>query len=357
MGEKIKKSLEQAKEYFYSLRLVEAYNIFRRYFDRLPFQPDPEHAEYIGMFARILAELGKEYDLNFYLGELERLYNRLKSPPIAYQLAVVYAYLSQPRLENSKRLLEEIIKDPTAKPYHAKAKMMLADYYDRVANDVATCRSLIDSIKDIQDYKLMSLVRLWDAKILIEENKFAEADQVLRDVLKENTPDSNWYAFYSAKVLVALLYIRQSRMEDARAVVEEARKLFEGKHFKSVEIQLAALENQLESHNQRPVITLEKSNGAGVLKYEKKIISLKGKTPSDKLLLLFAKRGFVDKAFIVKSLYSRQYDSVRDDKLIYYHIYSLRKRLRDFGVPGDAISSENNGYRFLPEVQTIEEEL
>ena len=72
MGPKLHTQLEEAKACFYSWRLVEAYNILRRYFDRLPFQPEPEHAEYIGLFVRTLAELGKDYELKFYVTELER---------------------------------------------------------------------------------------------------------------------------------------------------------------------------------------------------------------------------------------------------------------------------------------------
>ena len=59
METKIQKELEKAKEYFYQLKLAEAYSILRRYFDRLPFKPEPQHGEYMGMFIRVLSELGK----------------------------------------------------------------------------------------------------------------------------------------------------------------------------------------------------------------------------------------------------------------------------------------------------------
>ena len=75
--------LEEAREHFYAWRMLEAYNIFRRFFDRLPFSPEKEHAEYIGPFVRVLFELGKEFELKFYLAELEKLYQKQKHPHIA----------------------------------------------------------------------------------------------------------------------------------------------------------------------------------------------------------------------------------------------------------------------------------
>ena len=106
MDSKTHKQLEEAKGYFYLGRLLEAYGILRRYFDRLPFKPEKGHAEYIGIFARVLLELGKENDLKFYMVELERLYQKSREPAIAYPLAVVYAYLSAPKMESAKAVLE-----------------------------------------------------------------------------------------------------------------------------------------------------------------------------------------------------------------------------------------------------------
>jgi hypothetical protein len=326
MDSKIRKNLEQAKAQFYSLHLIEAYNIFRRYFDRLPFQPEPEHAEYIGMFARILAELGKEYDLNFYLGELERLHDKLRDPAIAYQLAVVYAYLSEPRLETSRKLLDKIIRDPKAKELHAKAKMMLADYYDRIQHDLAACRKLIESIGEVSDPSLSILVDIWKAKISRDENNFAESEKIILGVLSRVTPAQNWYAYFSARVVQALLFIKRGTPLEARQIIDEIRELFQGRHFKSVMIQIESLEKLIQQDQALSTLKLLCDETNTVLCYENKSLSLNGKSPSDRLLVLLAKRGYLDKAFIVKSLYSRTYDSERDDKLIYYHVHSLRKR-------------------------------
>ena len=131
MDSKNHKLLEKAKVYFYSWRMLEAYNIYRRYFDRLPFAPEKEHAEHIGLFVRILFELGKEFELKFYLSELERHYEKSKAPFIAYTLGVVYSYSGQLKMEAARSLFEGIVKDPNAKSYHPRAKMMLADYYQR----------------------------------------------------------------------------------------------------------------------------------------------------------------------------------------------------------------------------------
>ena len=356
MVSKHKQILEQGKALFYSQRLVEAYNIFRRYFDRLPFQPEAEHAEYIGMFARILCELGKEFDLNFYLGELERIRDKMISPAITYQLAVVYAYLANPRLEASKKMLESLLRDPNARAYHPKTKMMLADYYDRVHNDTGTCRQLIESIGEVSDPSVNILVNIWMAKILRDEKRYDEAEVHLLKILENLDAKANWYAFFSAKVILAGLYLHRDEMEKANLLIAEIRKLFEGRHFKTVTEQIFYLENLLKEKK-----TLENlrfcpmSSGDTTLTYNRRSICLGIKSPADRLFVLLAKKGFLGKISIVKNLYDRIYDAKRDDKLIYYHIHSIRKRLRMLGLPSSAIISECDGYRLVPVVETGEE--
>ncbi len=357
MDSKIQKNLEAAKAHFYSLRLVEAYNILRRYYDRLPFQADPEHAEYIGMFARILAELGKEFELHFYLGALEKLRATTKNPVISFQLGMVYFYLKEPRYEAGKKIFEEILRDPKSSTYHAKSKMMLAQYYKTVHNDMGACRQLIDSIGETNDVGLVPLIEIWRGVILLEEKKFDEAESYFRKVLETETLESNWYAVFSAKANLALTAMDRGEPEKATLLVEEIQELFKGKSWKSLSKFMEVIRKQIAETSNPGPMTLKVIDGERILSYERKSLSLNSKLPSDKLLISLARKGYVDKAFIVKTLYSRTYESERDDKLIYYHIHSLRKRLGEMGVPSDAIRSEDGGYRLVSQVETFEEEL
>ena len=183
MDSKTLHNLEQAKAYTYALRMVDAYNIFRRYYDRLPFQPEREHAEYIGLFARVLAELGKEYELNFYVTALEKLNDSLNDFGVKYQLGVIYRYLAIPRPEASRKVLEEILKDPNGKDFHARAKVMLADYYDTYKDDVGACRRLIFSIEPQADTTLQVYVDIWKAMIIRNEGNLVEAERMLLAML------------------------------------------------------------------------------------------------------------------------------------------------------------------------------
>ena len=79
MDLKTQKELEKAKELFYDGRLLDSYNIFRRFYDRSAFlSQETGHADYIGYFVRILLELGKDFELKFYLSELEKLSTYIK---------------------------------------------------------------------------------------------------------------------------------------------------------------------------------------------------------------------------------------------------------------------------------------
>ena len=180
--------LEQAKQHFYALRLLDAYAIFRRYFDRIPFQPEKQHAEYIGMFARTLTELGKTAELKFYMGELERWNAKLKDPTIAYQLAIVYSYMPEPRIELARQIFEQLIRDPNAQDYRLKARMMLADYYDS-KKDLGACRNLIFGLdlNEVKDPTLRLMYQIWRAKILRDEKKFEEALACLDEIFSKIT--------------------------------------------------------------------------------------------------------------------------------------------------------------------------
>jgi len=357
MDSKIQKNLQTAKGHYYAMRLVEAYNILRRYYDRLPFQAEAEHAEYIGMFLRILSELGKTFELHFYMETLEKLHAKTPHPAIAYQLGMVYFFLKEPRYEAGKKMLESLLRHPDAQDYHIRAKMMLAQYYKTVHSDIGASRQLIDSIGVCNDPHLQPLISVWQAVILLEEKNYAEAEITLRSVLASTTLETNWYACFVAKLNLACVFIERREVDKASQMIAEIEELFKGKNFKLLNFHIAELKKVIVAQSKPGPMKLSLIDGEKILTYEKKSLSLNTKIPSDKLLMLLAKRGYLDKAFIVKTLYSRSYDAKRDDKLIYYHIHTLRKRLGEMGVPSDAILSEDGGYRLVSEVETLEEEL
>lgn len=357
MDSKIRKQLEEAKSFFVQLRLVEAYNILRRFYDRLPFEQSVEHAEYIGMFARILAELGKENDLRFYLGALEKLYEQCHSPALGYQLGFVYTYLRDPRQEDARRLFEEILKNPQAKQFHVKSKLMLADYYDAVKHDIGTCRQIIDSITEVEDSELAVLVEIWRAKVFKDERHYDLAEEKLKKILGQLLLPKDWYPFFSAQLILASLYITQKRFSEAEGLISEVRKTFETKRFKTLQEQISFLEKRIAEARRPAELCLTISDQDAKLGFENKNLILNSEVPADKLLMLLAKKGYLDKAFIVKNLFQKSYNGEQDDKLIYHAVHQARKRLQSVGIPKESVESIDKGYRFVPKVRVVKEEL
>jgi DNA-binding winged helix-turn-helix (wHTH) protein len=354
MNNKIHRQLIEARDHYYALRLVDAYNILRRYFDRIPFQVDREHAEYVGMFVRILAELGKTHELKFYVAELERHYEKSRDPAIGFALGVVYRSLPDPRSESARKIFEEVIRHPQAGPYQTKGKMMLAHYYDWKNSDTAACRKLIDSIEEPEDPSVRLLWRIWQAKILRDEKKFDEAERMLKAVLDSATPEADWYAHYSAKVVLAILYLKRDDLENASRVVAEVRELFAGRNFKSLRIQMEELERQVREKSSIGVVQFTHRSDGSIFTYQNRELKLKPESPAEKLLTLMIEKRVLDKEGIVRQLYDREYNGVEDDRLIYYHIHALRKRLQTIGIPGEAIATDDEGYRFVPKVEMVE---
>jgi len=345
--------LLEAKEHFYSWRLLEAYAIFRRYFSRIPFKPEKEHAEYIGMYVRTLAELGKDRELQFYVPELERHFSKTKDAWIGFTLGVVYYHLSPPRMESARDLFQAVAADTSAKDLHPRARMFLANYYDR-KGDFAACKRCIEAIGPVEDPRLKPLVEIWQAVLLAKEGKFVEAEQKYEHLLTSLDPQRDWYAYASAKLGLAVLYLKASNSTRSAEVIAEVRKLFEGRHFKSIQVQLKALESQIEGKEGIRPLTLSSKDSDIQVTYDNRSVLMKQDSPSEKLLQLLVQNKFLNKESIVKGIYGRQYNGEQDDKLIYYHVHVLRKRLKEIGVPPAALVSESSGYRFLPEIKPKE---
>jgi len=349
---KTRTQLEEAKAYFYAWRLVEAYNIFRRFFDRLPFKPEKEHAEYIGMFVRTLVELGKEYELKFYVTELERWHDKVRMPEVAYSLAMTYRFLDPPKWEASHALFESVAKDPSAKSLHGKAKMMLANYYS-VKGDLAACHAIIHSIQT-EDPSLLALVDIWKAYVARMEGRFEQSRALLETLLETLSPQKDWYAFFSAKVILSLTLLDLKKTAEVRATILEIKNLFAGRHFKSVQHQLKELEEMLQKEETLGSVYFTPGLNESRFSYRDKTLAIKNKDPRDRLLVLLLKKRFLEKSMIVKALYQRPYQGEVDDKLIYYHIHALRKRLKTIGLSGEAICNEGSGYRWVPDVEILE---
>jgi hypothetical protein len=354
MDNKTLQSLEQAKAHFYSLRLVDAYHILRRYFDRLPFKPEKEHAEYMGIFARTLVELGKENELKFYLGELEKLRVQFKSPLTTFQLAVVYGFLTESKPDMYRKLLEEILRDPEAEPFHVKAKIDLARYYEIFEKDVGAIRRVIDSIHEVKDESLVPIVEIWRAYLPMLEKNYGESEEKLISILEKWSFEKHWYAHFSAKLILTLLYIDRKELDKAAPLLNELQVAFEGKKFRTITRQLETVTTAWNEATGMGKLILRKKDNVMTLVYQGKSMILNQRSMSDKLLLKLMEKNFLNKAFIAKNLFEKEYNAERDDKSIYYNIHLARKRLKDLGLPGEALVHDEMGYRLVPAIE-IEE--
>ncbi len=237
-------SLEEGKRLFYEWRLAEAYHCFRRYFDRIPFKPEKEHAENMGMFVRILLELGKDFELKFYLSELEKWFSRSKSPEIAFALAVVYRYQDPPKWKECFQLFQNLQKQSLGRSLDNKAKMWLADYYEE-HDDLASCKCLIDSIAPGDDKHMMLLVEIWKAYILKRQGSVLAAYERLKQVENKIDVKEDWYGYFCAKDLLVSCLISLGNIPEANAQFSQLHQMFEGRHFRTIQRQLNAIQSEL----------------------------------------------------------------------------------------------------------------
>ena len=354
MEELQRKFLAQAELHYHAGRIPEAYGILRRFYDRLPFQQTAEHAKYLGYFIRTLLEMGKAFELNFYLREIERIHETRPTPETTFMLAVMYLFGAPHQYKKAKPMFASLVNEASSKEVQIRARMFLADCL-LDDGDTAGARAVIDWCPKPDDIHLGRLLAIWHSVVLRRENKHEEAKRSLETLLTTFTVEEDWYGVFSAKLVLALVCVDLEDRKHANTLVEELRAIFVGKRFKRVEAQLRVLEERLEEKKWTEPLRILRDGKSTVLSYGARMMKLKQTHTTDKLLLHFVRRRSLDKEGIIRVVYGRRYRELSDDKLVYYHAHSLRKRLRMLGLPRDAVQTFGTGYRLLPEVQFVEE--
>lgn len=355
MSNKTHTDLERAKELFYTSRYLEAYAILRRYYDRLPFAQEEGHAEYIGIFVRVLTELGKKNELKFYTGILESLYDKTNNPELAFQLAFVYLESNPPKTKLARMLLESLVSATLPGPYIAKVKMALAYCYDEVDNDVASCRKLIFSIdsKDVEP-RLQNFLKVWKAKVLRDERNYEQAEILLNEVITPDLLEDDWFTYFYAQTVRGVLLARSRKLDESQRTLQILQGLNEIKKHKTAERWISYLSEQIQSNGRVPKLEMRKRPNEIILDYAGKSISISGSSVAEKLLVHLLEKGVVDKSNIVKAAYDRSYRGKEDDQLIYYHVNGVRKILHKVGLDSNCVLNEGNGYRIVPAVVEME---
>lgn len=347
--------LIRARELFSALRLQEAYPLFRRFFDQLPFNPVSEHAENFGLFIRVLYELGKEEELNFYQRALEKLYRENETTELGYQLALSYLTEDVSQVKTAKKMFEKIISHSANPNLTAKIKMGIATCYDILERDWAVCASVIDSIDEIGlDPYLRDLVQVWKAKNLRDAGVLESAERNLGTLLARVSPQFHWHAYFSAKVVLGGVYLKQGRFDRLLDLINEVRSYCSKYPLRTVQRQIDYLAEQIKGEPSSAPLLWERSPHTSILSYEGKTIHLRGEHPWEKLLMLLMQEKVAPKTEIIEHLYQRKYRPKTDDKLIYSHIYSLKKNLLKIGLSEKTVVKEPVGYRWVPEVKVEE---
>ena len=357
MHEKQRKELEKARELFFSWELHEAYAILRRFFDRLPFAPEKEHALYLSYFIRCLLELGKERELQFYVNQIEALYDKWKTPELAYQLAEVFCLGPEKSIPKAKQLLNRVISDSGATYLHPKAKLFLAYCYDYENADVASCRQIIDSVPDSEDRTTQLNIELWRIKVVRDEGNHHKAEASLRSFIGKIDPRRDWYAFFSARILLGGLFATTDRKEEAQILLEEMKKTVETSPFRTLKNQLLALEEKISVKPPLPELMCEQGIRAWRLSFKQRTIEIKHQTSAARLFEMFTKKNWIEKSQLAKRLLKKDYHPQEDDSKIHFQVHNLRKLLVELDCGMDPICFEEGGYRLVPSLKILEGEI
>lgn len=354
MNQRILQDLGKAKALYSELRLAEVYPLLKRFFDRLPFKYEPEHAEYFGMFVRTLFELGKESELQFYALEFEKIAKKDQDPWVRYHTVYAMTELGKYPANYSIREVEDIIRTSSGL-LKTKAKFLLAHFYDIFARSSDDMIVLLEHIERPEDPELARFWETWAVRKLRFQKKFSIAKQKILLLLEEKEIKEDWYTSFTLQVYLCGTYLDMKEMESAKKQLELVKKLVEIHPLRTCLSQCQFLEDRLWGSEAMNPITLKQSEEGKTIVCGGRNLKLQEKSAAEKVLQLMLMKGFIDKEMIVKTLYDRKYASEKDDKLIYYHIHGVRDLLTQVGLPRDVVENKDSGYQLKTEV-ILEEE-
>ncbi len=350
MNHRILKDLENAKILYDSLRLSEVYPLLKRFYDSLPFRYVPEHGEYFGMFVRTLYELGKESELQFYALELEKIAKKNQDPVVRYHTVYAMTELGKYPPNYAIKEVEEIIRVAEDETLRLKAKFLLAHLYDKFDHSADEMITLINHIEKPVDPALARFWETWQIKKLRFQKKFNEAIELIQRLSLDPSFQKDWYTFFNLKVYLCGTYLDMKEMEKAEEALNEIKKMVDEKPLKTCLMQFERQESRLWSAQTLSPINLKVEDNRTTISCGQRSFVLEEKNAAEKILSLMLKNGFVDKEMIIQAVYHRAYQSEKDDKLVYYHIYGVRDILNQVGLPRTVVESKDAGYQLKTQV-------
>lgn len=263
--ETIHQQLERAKSLYYDGKLVEAYPIFKRFFDRMPFKVEILHSEYIGMFCRTLVELGKKFDLKFYESLLDGIYSKDHNPYVGFGLLRLYLYSDKPRTALQMQMCEKLLRNDEVKDLHEKIKLILLHIYFQ-KGDYVSARQILTVVAPGSDIRLQRFVKISDAMLARRENRLEYALERVREVSKAVTFEEDWYSFFYASLIEAMSLANLGKRREAIVIYRQLVAISMYRRFKEVSKQLMSLEKQLgfnqgEQGVENKLLWNEKSTG------------------------------------------------------------------------------------------------
>jgi len=253
--------------------------------------------------------------------------------------------------------LAQVISNPEASHIHAKAKIFLAYCYDLEEADVAACKEIIDSVTEkVTDRPTELTLELWKLKILRDQGKYTEAEKLILDFITKLDPQRDWYAFFSAQVILTGLYLRQERTEEANQLLIEVKKRAEKSPSRTIQKQIGSLESKLSEKKPVPEVNCEQGIRSWTLSFRQKMVEIRHQSNLARLLEIFLKKDWIDKATLTKRIFKKEYVAEEDDNKIHALVHSFRKIIQELNIGLDPICFDQGGYRLIPKLRLPPEE-
>ena len=184
-----------------------------------------------------------------------------------------------------------------------------------------------------------------------------EAERTLNKLWLRLTPEIDWYAYFTAKIIAIGLYRDSGNIKLAKQLLSETAAMAEEKPLKTVKRQLESIQKAFATGTESGPLVLEIKKGNSILTFLDQMLILNETRLTDKLTLCLLRQKTMTKEEIIFALFNRDYTASTDNTLIYYHVHGVKKNMKKIGVGTQYLEKKGIHYIFTGEVQLIEEAL
>jgi hypothetical protein len=224
-------------------KLRAAYRLYRRLYDRLPFEVAEGHAHSLGKVVRTYQELGKTEELKFLSRCCKERLRRSDDPLTAYCALFLDFALKTPGYVYDGDRVREVWRDLSDPKLRFNLGLItISQKLGSRHFDDALALALATTPRDSEEAIYLAL---WKTSALHHTGKLQAAEVCVREAMAWMKDGTNWHLSAHALYQLGLLYRDQNRWQELGEVARRVRRHYPKNTFRGIHHTLRTMTHSL----------------------------------------------------------------------------------------------------------------